>query len=60
MSVDAELLADRLPWHVTRFVGRETETAELEAMWSRACWSTSGVGTGEESAGDRGSEPVVS
>jgi hypothetical protein len=44
MSVDAELLADRLPWHVTRFVGRETETAELEAMWSRACWSTSGGG----------------
>jgi predicted ATPase len=32
MSVDAEPLADRLPSYLTRFVGREQEIAELEAM----------------------------
>lgn len=32
MSVDAELVADRLPSYVTRFVGREEEIAELETM----------------------------
>jgi hypothetical protein len=44
MSVDAELLADRLQWYVTRFVGRETEIAELEAMWSRRAAQHLGVG----------------
>jgi hypothetical protein len=45
MSVDAELLADR-PLVVSdpvRWSGN-TEIAELEAMWSRACRSTSGGG----------------
>jgi predicted ATPase/DNA-binding NarL/FixJ family response regulator len=32
VSVDAELVADRLPSYVTRFVGREEEIAELETM----------------------------
>jgi hypothetical protein len=32
MSVDAKALADRLPSYLTRFVGREQEIAELEAM----------------------------
>ena len=32
VSVDAELVADRLPSYVTRFVGREAEIAELETM----------------------------
>jgi predicted ATPase len=30
--MDAELVADRLPSYVTRFVGREAEIAELETM----------------------------
>ena len=32
MSVDAEPFADRFPSYLTRFVGREQEIAELEAM----------------------------
>jgi predicted ATPase len=32
VSVDAELVADRLPSYLTRFVGREAEIAQLETM----------------------------
>jgi predicted ATPase len=32
VSVDAEPFADRFPSYLTRFVGREQEIAELEAM----------------------------
>jgi hypothetical protein len=32
VSVDAEPFADRFPSYLTRFVGREREIAELEAM----------------------------
>jgi hypothetical protein len=37
MSVDAEPFADRLPSYLTRFVGREQEIAELEAMVEPMC-----------------------
>jgi hypothetical protein len=37
MSVDAEPFADRPPSYLTRFVGREQEIAELEAMVEPMC-----------------------
>jgi len=43
--VDAELFADRLPSYLTRFVGREQEIAELEAMLApRGLVTICGVG----------------
>jgi hypothetical protein len=41
--VDAELLADRLPWYVTRFVGRERDR-RARGHVEPAYWSTSGGG----------------
>ena len=45
MSVDAELFADRLPSYLTRFVGRNREIDELQAMLAPGALVTiSGVG----------------
>jgi hypothetical protein len=62
VSVDAELVADRLPSYVTRFVGREEEIAELETMVKPggAGQYLRGGRTRQDPAGDRASETVVS